>query len=232
MSSNKIGFFTALGLYVPIIMAIALLDLKINIIGEAGKSKAFSIRLENISDKDLQDSTKKPKKSQNPQTPQNLKNPQIPQKSQNPQNPPQNKPFLQDSALNAQESQSINIISSQNTATNAESSVESNAESSTKNQSINSKSQSTIGEYDLYLIEIIRIINQYHAKEPIKNLYGTVGIAFSINPQGAIENLIITKSSGNARLDSIALKTIRRASIAFPNPKQTYHIKTTLAYKR
>ena len=112
---------------------------------------------------------------------------------------------------------------------------ESNAESTADSRESNSSTtQSTLGQNDPYFLAITRIINKFHAKAPAPNLIRTfeVGVAFSVNTEGEIEDLRVIKSSGNAKLDNIALRTIRRASRTFPAPKKNYHIQTALVYKR
>lgn len=208
MSSNKIGFFTALGLYTPIVVAIMMFNQTPIIIGESGTSKAFSIRLENIA------GTNKTKDSPKPSQKR-----AIPKNAINTANP-------------AKQSTKIASQISQDSQNKAESKADSSALKAVSNVSSEAKAQSATGENDPYLIAIINIINKYHAREPLSNLYGAVGVAFSINLQGEIEHLTITSSSGNARLDNIALKTIRRAANAFPKPAKAYYVKTRLVYKR
>lgn len=209
MSSNKIGFFTALGLYTPIVVAIIVFNQTPIIIGESGTSKAFSIRLENIA-KSTKETKDSPKPSQKRAIPKNAIN----------------------TANPAKQSTKIASQISQDSQNKVESKADSSVLKADSNVSSEAKAQSATGENDPYLIAIINIINKYHAREPLLNLYGAVGVAFSINLQGEIEHLTITSSSGNARLDNIALKTIRRAANAFPKPAKVYYVKTRLVYKR
>ena len=112
---------------------------------------------------------------------------------------------------------------------------ESTAESSDSSDSrggVSSKAQESSGENDPYFLAITRIINKYHTHEPVRNLYGVVGVAFSVNVSGEVEHLRVVSSSGSERLDSIVLRTIRRSARKFPPPKRTYHIQTRLVYKR
>lgn len=201
MSSNKIGFLTALGLYAPIILCLALLDLKVNLVGEMGESKAFSIRLENIAGDFGAQSQKAQKKVRN-----------VPKDSHT-------TPSLRSDSIESPK----------------QSTHESTAESSDSSDlrgGVSSKAQESSGENDPYFLAITRIINKYHTREPVRNLYGVVGVAFSVNVSGEVEHLRVVSSSGSERLDNIALRTIRRSARSFPPPKRTYHIQTKLVYKR
>lgn len=207
MSSNKIGFLSALVLYTPIVVAFMISDFRL--IGNMGEEKSFSIRLENIaSNANKKDSAKKATKKHSTR-----------------------RQTMKIDSTNLAESAKD---SSQNIASSVESSAKitdstqnsQNAESS----HATSSPQIPTGKSDLYLNEVMRIINSLHTKERITNLYGVVSVSFSINLNGEVENLIITKSSKNARLDSVALRMIRRA--VFPRPPKVYHIKTSLVYKK
>lgn len=200
----------------PIILCLALLDLKINLVGESGESKAFSIRLENIAgdfggDKNaLKKVVKK----------QHIRNSEILQESA------ESKP---------RESHHTPSLQGDSIESPKQSTNESTAESSETSDSrggVSSKAQESSGENDPYFLAITRIINKYHTREPVRNLYGVVGVAFSVNVSGEVEHLRVVSSSGSERLDNIALKTIRRAARKFPPPKRTYHIQTRLVYKR
>lgn len=196
MSSNKIGFLSALVLYMPIVIAFMVSDFKF--VGNMGEEKSFSIRLENIDNSSKKDSAKKATKK-----------------------------HIQ--------KQTIKIDSTQNIDSSLESSAKINADSTQNSQNAESSHatstlQNPTGKSDLYLNEVMRIINSLHIRERITNLYGVAVVSFSINLKGEVENLIIAKSSGNARLDSVALRTIRRA--VFPRPPKVYHIKTSLVYKK
>ena len=203
MSSNKIGFLSASALYMAIFLAIWQFDFKIRPIGEMGKSKAFSLRLENIAREDFGAGATQKKYHRNDK--QSAKIKESKPRESNPK------------------------ISADSNADLRESSAESVADSPT-----NSTAQSTLGQNDPYFLAITRIINKFHAKAPAPNLIRTfeVGVAFSVNTEGEIEDLRVIKSSGNARLDNIALRTIRNASRTFPAPKKNYHIQTALVYKR
>lgn len=216
MSSNKIGFLTALGLYAPIILCLALLDLKINLVGESGKSKAFSIRLENIAG-DFGGDKNVPKKVVKKQ---HIRHSELLQESA------ESKPH---------ESHPTPSLRDDSIESPKQSTHESTAESSDSSDSrggVASKAQESSGENDPYFLAITRIINKYHTREPVRNLYGVVGVAFSVNVSGEVEHLRVISSSGSERLDNIALRTIRRALRSFPPPKRTYHIQTKLVYKR
>lgn len=205
MSSNKIGFFSALGLYASIIIAIWLIDFKIKIIGEMGESKVFSIQLDNVAGESFGIGQKEQKK--------------VVQKNDK---KPTNQP-LQESTQELQQPTQTNDLPNNDLSNNNSSDLSGGGASN---------AQIAMGENDPYFIAITRIINKFHAREPVRNMYGVVGVEFSINIDGELENLRVIISSGNARLDSIALKTIRRASRTFPTPKKNYYIKTTLVYKR
>lgn len=212
MSSNKIGFLTALGLYAPIILCLALLDLKVNLVGESSESKAFSIRLENIAGDFGAQSQKAQKKVRN-----------VPKDSHS------------TPSLRGESKDSPKQSNSESIADSNKDSRESTAESSDTSDSrggVSSKAQESSGENDPYFLAITRIINKYHTREPVRNLYGVVGVAFSVNVSGEVEHLRVISSSGSERLDSVALRTIRRAARSFPPPKRTYHIQTRLVYKR
>lgn len=207
MSSNKIGFLSALVLYTPIVVAFMISDFRL--IGNMGEEKSFSIRLENIaSNANKKDSAKKATKKHSTR-----------------------KQTMKIDSTNLAES-------AKDSSQNIDSSVESSAKitDSTQNSQnaesshATSSTQIPTGKSDLYLNEVMRIINSLHTKERITNLYGVVSVSFSINLNGEVENLIITKSSKNARLDSVALRMIRRA--VFPRPPKVYHIKTSLVYKK
>ena len=223
MSSNKIGFLTALGIYAPIILGLALLDLRVNLVGESGESKAFSIRLENIAG-DFGGAKNAPKKVAKKVPKKVLK------KQQN-----------RHSNISQKGEKSKPLESSVDSNTDSQDSRESNADTNDSNNpndssdsrgGVASKAQEASGENDSYFLAITRIINKYHTREPIRNLYGIVGVAFSINVSGEVEHLRVISSSGNEKLDSVALRTIRRAARSFPPPKRTYHIQTKLVYKR
>lgn len=217
MSSNKIGFLTALGLYAPIILGLALLDLKVNLVGEMGESKAFSIRLENIAG----DFGVQPQKMQKKVV-----------KKQHNRN---SNPSQESAESKPRESHPTPSLQGESKDSPKQSTHESTAESSNSSDSrggVSSKAQESSGENDPYFLAITRIINKYHTREPVRNLYGVVGVAFSVNVSGEVEHLRVVSSSGSERLDSIALRTIRRASRSFPPPKRTYHIQTRLVYKR
>lgn len=215
MSSNKIGFLTALGLYVPIILGLVWIDLKVNFVGEMGESKAFSIRLDNIAGDFGGESL-------------------VQKKVQKVAKKPHPAPSLQGDF--AESPKQSTPESSADSKVDSKDSHESNAESSDSNNDsrggVASQAQQSSGENDPYFLAITRIINKYHAKEPIKNLYGVVGVAFSVNVSGEVEDLRVISSSGSERLDSTALRTIRRAARSFPPPKRTYYIKTRLVYKK
>lgn len=203
MSSNKIGFLTALGIYAPIILGLALLDFRVNLVGEMGESKAFSIKLENIAGDLAEVQQVRKKKTKN-----------LPKKTK--------------VVHNSNHSEKIQPLESK-----PESSVDSNSNDSQESKGgIASNAQIAMGENDPYFLAITRIINKYHAREPVKNLYGVVGVAFSVNIEGEMEHLRVTSSSGSEKLDNVALRTIRRAARNFPPPNRTYHIKTRLVYKR
>ena len=203
MSSNKIGFLTALGIYAPIILGLALLDLRVNLVGESGESKAFSIRLENIAGDFAKNAPKNVAKNVAKKQRNNSKLSQKGEKSKPPESNADTKSDLNDSS-----------------------------DSSDSRGGVASKAQEASGENDSYFLAITRIINKYHTREPIRNLYGIVGVAFSINVSGEVEHLRVISSSGSEKLDSVALRTIRRAARTFPPPKRTYHIQTKLVYKR
>ncbi len=196
----------------PIILGLALLDLKVNLVGEMGESQAFSIRLDNIGgdfggeslvQKNVRKVAKKPRPT-----------PSL--RGDSHESPKQSTP---------ESSADSNSESSESTADSSDSNSDSRG-------GVASRAQQSSGENDPYFLAITRIINKYHAKEPIKNLYGVVGVAFSMNVSGEVEDLRVISSSGSERLDSTALRTIRRAARSFPPPKRTYYIKTRLVYKR
>ena len=225
MSSNKIGFLTALGIYAPIILGLALLDLRVNLVGESGESKAFSIRLENIAG-DFGGAKNAPKKVPK----------KVPKKQQNRhsnilQNSEKAKPLESnaDTKSDLNDSRESNADSNDSNDSND---LSDSSDSSDSRGGVASKAQEASGENDSYFLAITRIINKYHTREPIRNLYGIVGVAFSINVSGEVEHLRVISSSGNEKLDSVALRTIRRAARSFPPPKRTYHIQTKLVYKR
>lgn len=219
MSSNKIGFLTALGLYAPIILCLVLLDLKINLVGEMGESKAFSIRLENIAG-DFGGDKNAPKKVVKKQHIRNSNPSQESAESKPRESHPT--PSLQGDSI-----ESPKQSKSKSTAESSDSS-----DSSDSRGGVSSKAQESSGENDPYFLAITRIINKYHTREPVRNLYGVVGVAFSVNVSGEVEHLRVVSSSGSERLDNIALRTIRRSARSFPPPKRTYHIQTRLVYKR
>lgn len=198
----------------PIILGLALLDLKVNLVGEMGKSQAFSIRLDNIGgDFERESLAKKAQK----------KVAKVVKK-------PQNRHFDRSEESKPRES------SAESSADLKSETSEFTAESSTSNSDsrggVASRAQQSSGENDSYFLAITRIINKYHTREPVRNLYGVVGVAFSVNVSGEVEDLRVISRSGSERLDSTALRTIRRASRSFPPPKRTYFIKTRLVYKR
>lgn len=214
MSSNKIGFLTALGLYAPIILCLALLDLKVNLVGKSGESKAFSIRLENIAG----DFGAQPQKAQKKVV-----------KKQHIRN---SNPSQESAESKPRESRPTPSLQGDSIESPKQSKSESTAESSDSRGGVASKAQESSGENDPYFLAITRIINKYHTREPVRNLYGVVGVAFSVNVSGEMERLRVVSSSGSERLDNIALRTIRRSARKFPPPKRTYHIQTRLVYKR
>lgn len=206
MSSNKIGFLSALGLYVPIVIAFMVSDFKF--IGNMGEDKSFSIRLENIGNSSKKDSAKKATKKHIQKQTMKIDSTHLAESA---------KDSTQNIDSSLEFSTKINADSTRNSP---------NAESSHATSTL----QNPAGKSDLYLNEVMRIINSLHTRERITNLYGVAVVSFSINLKGEVENLIIAKSSGNARLDSVALRTIRRA--VFPRPPKVYHIKTSLVYKK
>lgn len=212
MSSNKIGFLTALGLYAPIILCLALLDLKVNLVGKNGESKAFSIRLENIAG----DFGAQPQKAQ-----KKVRN--VPKDSRP-------TPLLRSDSIDSPKQSNSESIADSNK--NSHESTAKSSDSSDSRGGVSSKAQESSGENDPYFLAITRIINKYHTREPVRNLYGVVGVAFSVNVSGEVEHLRVVSSSGSERLDNIALRTIRRSAKSFPPPKRTYRIKTRLVYKR
>lgn len=196
----------------PIILCLALLDLKINLVGKNGESKAFSIRLENIAGDFGAQSQKAQKKVRN-----------VPKDSRS------------TPSLRGESKESPKQSNSESIADSNKDSHESTAESSDLSDlrgGVSSKAQESSGENDPYFLAITRIINKYHTREPVRNLYGVVGVAFSVNVSGEVEHLRVVSSSGSERLDNIALRTIRRSARSFPPPKRTYHIQTRLVYKR
>lgn len=206
MSSNKIGFLSALVLYMPIVIAFMVSDFKF--VGNMGEEKSFSIRLENIDNSSKKDSAKKATKKQTQKQTIKIDSTHLAESA---------KDSTQNIDSSLESSAKINADSTQNSQ---------NAESSHATSTL----QNPTGKSDLYLNEVMRIINSLHIRERITNLYGVAVVSFSINLKGEVENLIIAKSSGNARLDSVALRTIRRA--VFPRPPKVYHIKTSLVYKK
>lgn len=212
MSSNKIGFLTALRLYAPIILCLVLLDLKINLVGEMGESKAFNIRLENIAGDFGVQSQKAQKKVRN-----------MPKDSRS-------TPSLRGESKDLPKQSNSESIADSNKDSH-KSTAKSNKSSDSRG-GVSSKAQESSGENDPYFLAITRIINKYHTREPVRNLYGVVGVAFSVNVSGEVEHLRVVSSSGSERLDSIAIRTIRRSARKFPPPKRTYHIQTRLVYKR
>lgn len=212
MSSNKIGFLTAFALYVPIILGFALLDLRVNLVGKNGESKAFSIRLDNIAGDFGGESL-------------------VQKKVRKVAKKPRQMPSLRGDLVESPK-QSTPESSADSKSEFGESNAESSDLNSDSRGGVSSKAQESSGENDSYFLAITRIINKYHAKEPIKNLYGVVGVAFSVNVNGEVEHLRVISSSGSERLDNVALRTIRRSAKSFPPPKRTYHIKTRLVYKR
>lgn len=215
MSSNKIGFLTALGLYAPIILGLVWVDLKVNLVGEMGESKAFNIRLENIAGDFGVQSQKAQKKVRN-----------MPKDSRS-------TPSLRGESkdLPKQSTHESGADSKKDSQDSHESTAES-SDSSDSRGGVSSKAQESSGENDPYFLAITRIINKYHTHEPVRNLYGVVGVAFSVNVSSEVEHLRVVSSSGSERLDNIALRTIRRSARSFPPPKCTYHIQTRLVYKR
>lgn len=197
----------------PIILCLVLLDLRVNLVGKSGESKAFSIRLENIAG----DFGAQPQKMQK----------KVVKKTPKDSRPT---PSLRgDSIESPKQSKSESIADSNKDS--HESTAES-SESSDSRGGVSSKAQESSGENDPYFLAITRIINKYHTREPVRNLYGVVGVAFSVNVSGEVEHLRVVSSSGSERLDNIALRTIRRSARSFPPPKRTYHIQTRLVYKR
>lgn len=219
MSSNKIGFLTALGLYVSVFAGILWVDLRVNLMGDKGESKAFSLRLENIAGENF-GAQKQMERKNVAQKRKSLKKPLSREV--------QHHSSLRDSAQRVESWQSTEFANKTLRESSAESTVDSPIDSN-KSSSI---AQTTLGQNDTYFLAITRIINKFHAKAPVRNLYGVVCVAFSVNIDGEMEDLRVIKSSGNERLDNIALKTIRRASRNFPAPKKNYYIKTALVYKR
>ena len=223
MSSNKIGFLSASMLYVAIFVAIWQFDCKIRTIGESGESRFFSIRLENI------ENVKKQRMQKNinhfNQNAKSRKNSPNISKNTQPQTPPARGGAYFDSPSLAEGDKGGGYESKSKSV--ADSPIDSS-------ESNSSTAQSALGENDPYFLTITRIINRFHAKAPVQNIRHTfeVGVAFSVNTMGEIEHLRIIKSSGNEKLDNIALRTIRNASRNFPAPKKNYHIKTALIYKR
>ena len=222
MSSNKIGFLSASALYVAIFLAIWQFDCKIRTIGEMGESRFFSIRLENI------ESVKKQRIQKNishfNQNAKSRKNSPTISKNTPPQTPPARGGAYFDSPSLAEGDKGGGY----------ESKSKSVADSPTDSSESNAIAQSALGENDPYFLSITRIINRFHAKAPVQNIRHTfeVGVAFSVNTMGEIEHLRIIESSGNEKLDNIAIRTIRNASRNFPTPKKNYHLKTALVYKR
>lgn len=216
MSSNKIGFLSALGIYATIILGLAWIDLEVNLVGEMGESKAFSIKLENIAGDfgGAKNVSKKVVKK-------------MPKEAQKDSRPT---PLLRSDSIESPKQ--IKPESSADSKSDSSDSHESTTDSSDSRGGIASMAQSSSGENDPYFLAITRIINKYHTREPVRNLYGVVGVAFSVNVSGEVEHLRVVSSSGSERLDSVALRTIRRAARKFPPPKRTYHIKTRLVYKR
>lgn len=209
MSSNKIGFLSALVLYVSVFAGIYLVDFDAILVGQNSESKAFSIRLENIGDfstgatqKQYHRHSKQSAKARSKESKPRESNPKI--------------------------SDNSNASSSDSNKSNAKSTANQN-ESAGGGASI---AQNALGQNDPYFLAITRIINRFHAKASVRNLYGVVGVEFSVNTNGEIEDLRVIKSSGSVKLDNIALQTIRRASRNFPTPKKHYYIKTALVYKR
>lgn len=218
MSSNKIGFLTALGLYVPIILGLVWIDLRVNFVGEMGESKAFSIRLDNIGgDLERESLAKKAQKK-------------VAKLAQKPQN--RHSERSAESKPRESNAESSTDLKSESNAESSEFTAESSDSNSDSRGGVASRAQQSSGENDSYFLAITRIINKYHAKERINNLYGVVGVAFSVNVSGEVEDLRVISRSGSERLDSTALRTIRRAARSFPPPKRTYFIKTRLVYKK
>lgn len=212
MSNNKIGFLSALVLYVSVFAGIYLLDFDAILVGQNSESKAFSIRLENIGDFSA-GATQKQYHSHSEQSAKARSEESKPRES--------NPKISVDSA-------DSNANSRDSNKSNAESTANQN-ESAGGGVSI---AQNALGQNDPYFLAITRIINRFHTKASVRNLYGVVGVEFSVNTNGEIEDLRVIKSSGSVKLDNIALQTIRRASRNFPTPKKNYYIKTALVYKR
>lgn len=215
MSSNKIGFLSASALYVAIFLAIWQSDFKIRTIGESGESWFFSIRLENI--ESFSAGATQKKYHRHSERSAKARSEESKPRESNPK-------FSTDSNTDSRESVAKSITDSH----------ESTTDLPTDSHESNAITQSALGENDPYFLTITRIINRFHAKAPVQNIRHTfeVGVAFSVNTMGEIEHLRIIKSSGNEKLDNIAIRTIRRASRTFPAPKKNYYIQTALVYKR
>ncbi|RDU57111.1 hypothetical protein CQA49_00125 [Helicobacter sp. MIT 00-7814] len=86
---------------------------------------------------------------------------------------------------------------------------------------------------DAFSLEVKRIILSYH-KYPSNlrsmGIKGDVSLEFSISVSGGLESYKILQTSGVQALDSLALKTLTKASKKFPKPQTPRTLTITLSY--
>ncbi len=255
MSSNKIGFLTALGVYVPLIAMFLFADFSQFLAGERGKSVAFSISLDNIGGGSPQAPQAAPKaeieKPKMPPKPKTAPKKREKPKPLNPVKRTESKPIAPvtpapipaavespvDSAQTAQTSDSVESAQAVDSADSQSADSASGNPATTKGDSgagsgFAGKTQLSSGEYNAYFAKIKKIIDRHHSQGEVRNLTGSVEVGFLITRDGALERLSVLRSSGSARLEEISKRTIRRASRSFPNPPEDYYMKILLVYKR
>lgn len=169
--------------------------------------------------------------SENPQT--ELPKKPKPKKAQKPKpKQPQTKPEPKKDPQKIQENvaPTQSIEKTQEKETQEKDAQEETSDSSTASTA---RVQNNTAIDDAFSLEVKRIILSYH-KYPSNlrsmGIKGDVSLEFSISVSGGLESYKILQTSGVQTLDSLALKTLTKASKKFPKPQTPRTLTITLSY--
>ena len=204
-----------------------LLNIQVSTSSEDTLTIALStLQNENPQTKPPKQPTSKPKKAQNP-------------KSKQPQTKPESKKDSQKKKKQENFTPTPSIEKTQEKQETQEVQEEQTQEKDTQEETSDSNTaslervQNNTDIDDDFSLEVKRIILSYH-KYPSNlrsmGIKGDVWLEFNISANGGLESYKILKTSGTQILDSLALKTLIRASKKFPKPQTLRTFTITLSY--
>lgn len=202
-----------------------LLNIQVSTSSEDTLTIAFStLQNENPQTKPPKQPTPKPKKAQNPKSKQPQTKPESKKDSQKKQENFTPTPSIE-KTQEKQETQEVQEEQTQEKDTQEE--------TSDSNTASLERVQNNTDIDDDFSLEVKRIILSYH-KYPSNlrsmGIKGDVWLEFNISANGGLESYKILKTSGTQILDSLALKTLIRASKKFPKPQTLRTFTITLSY--